>query len=140
MMTSFVAGVLAAVALAAGAAVQPAPSAGAFVVYFDLDRSDVTPEMAAILDNAAAAYQQAGQAQVMLAGHADRAGSTAHNLSLSQKRTEAVRAYLGSRGVPESAIASAALGEQRPLVGTSDGVREPQNRRVEITFGPRTPM
>jgi OOP family OmpA-OmpF porin len=37
--------------------------------------------------------------------------------------------------VPETAIATEAFGESRPLVDTADGVREPQNRRVEITFG-----
>nr|MDP9415782.1 flagellar motor protein MotB [Pseudomonadota bacterium] len=40
------------------------------------------------------------------------------------------------RGVPDGAITTEAFGESRPLVETADGVREPQNRRVEITFGP----
>ncbi|MEO8177036.1 MAG: OmpA family protein [Sphingomicrobium sp.] len=126
-----------AVTLAASVAAQPAHNAGGFVVFFDLDRADLTPDRALILDNATAAFHQAGQTQVMLTGFADRAGSAAHNLSLSNRRTQAVRAYLVSRGVPDSAIAVAARGEQGPRVGTPDGVREPQNRRVEITIGPR---
>ncbi len=46
-----------------------------------------------------------------------------------------MRAYLVGQGVPETAIATEAFGETRLLVETADGVREPQNRRVEITFG-----
>jgi outer membrane protein OmpA-like peptidoglycan-associated protein len=109
-------------------------------VFFDWDRSDITPQAAAILDNAAAAYQQSGSAQVMLAGHADKSGSAQYNVGLSQRRADAVRSYLAGRGVPEGAVASEAFGESRPLVETADGVREPQNRRVEITFGPGSGM
>jgi outer membrane protein OmpA-like peptidoglycan-associated protein len=119
----------------------PAPVAvGPFIVFFDWDRSDITPQAAAILDNAAAAYQQTGQAQVVLAGHADRSGSAQYNVGLSQRRADSVRSYLAGRGVPDGAIATEAFGESRPLVETADGVREPQNRRVEITFGPGAGM
>jgi outer membrane protein OmpA-like peptidoglycan-associated protein/opacity protein-like surface antigen len=113
---------------------------GPFIVFFDWDRSDITPQAAAILDNAAAAYQSTGQAQVVLAGHADRSGSADYNVGLSQRRADAVRSYLSGRGVPAGAIATEAFGESRPLVETADGVREPQNRRVEITFGPGSGM
>jgi outer membrane protein OmpA-like peptidoglycan-associated protein len=106
------------------------------MVFFDWDRSEITPQAAAILDNAAAAYQQTGQAQVMLAGHADRSGSDQYNVGLSQRRAASVRQYLAGRGVPEGSVTSEAFGESRPLVETADGVREPQNRRVEIQFGP----
>jgi outer membrane protein OmpA-like peptidoglycan-associated protein len=105
-------------------------------VFFDWDKSDITAQAAAILDNAASAYQATGQAQVMLAGHADRSGSDQYNVGLSQRRAAAVRTYLAGRGVPEGVMTSEAFGESRPLVETADGVREPQNRRVEIQFGP----
>src|SRR3546814_20641131 len=72
----------------------------------------------------------------MLAGHADKSGSDQYNVGLSQRRAEAAKAYLAGKGVPETAIATAGFGESRPLVETADGVREPQNRRVEITLGP----
>jgi len=109
---------------------------GPFIVFFDWDKDEITPQAAAILDNAAAAYQQTGQAQVMLAGHADRSGSDQYNVGLSQRRASNVRSYLSGRGIPDGVIASEAFGESRPLVETADGVREPQNRRVEIMFGP----
>jgi len=109
---------------------------GPFIVFFDWDKDEITPQAAAILDNAAAGYQQTGQASVVLAGHADRSGSDAYNVDLSQRRANNVRGYLAGRGVPDGSITTEAFGESRPLVDTADGVREPQNRRVEITFGP----
>jgi opacity protein-like surface antigen len=109
---------------------------GPFIVFFDWDRDEITPAAAAILDNAAAAYAESGSASVTLAGHADRSGSDAYNVGLSQRRANNVRAYLAGRGVPDGSITTEAFGESRPLVDTADGVREPQNRRVEITYGP----
>ncbi|TVV69984.1 OmpA family protein, partial [Sphingomonas solaris] len=109
---------------------------GPFIVFFDWNKSNITTEAAGILDNAAAAYASGGSASVMLAGHADKSGSDSYNVGLSQRRADAVRAYLAGKGIPETALSTEAFGESRPLVETADGVREPQNRRVEITFGP----
>ena len=72
----------------------------------------------------------------MLAGHADKSGGDAYNVALSQRRADAAKAYLAGKGVPEASIGTEAIVESRPLVETADGVREPQNRRVEITFRP----
>ena len=112
-----------------------AEAPGPFIVFFDWDKSDITAEAASILDNAANAYAPTGQARVQLAGHADKSGGDQYNVGLSQRRADAVKAYLAGKGVPDSAIATEAFGESKPLVDTADGVREPQNRRVEITFG-----
>jgi len=109
---------------------------GPFIVFFDWDKDEITPQAAAILDNAAAAYQQSGSASIVLAGHADRSGSDEYNVGLSQRRANNVRGYMAGRGVPDGSMTTEAFGESRPLVDTADGVREPQNRRVEITFGP----
>jgi hypothetical protein len=62
----------------------------------------------------------------------DRAGSEAHNLALSQRRADGVKAGLVGRGLSPSSLDVRALGESKPLVQTADGVREPQNRRIEI--------
>jgi outer membrane protein OmpA-like peptidoglycan-associated protein len=114
----------------------PACVAGPFMVFFDWDKDEITPQAAAILDNAASSYQTCGQAQVMIAGHADRSGSDQYNVGLSQRRSANTRSYLAGRGIPDGVMTTEAFGESRPLVETADGVREPQNRRVEITFGP----
>ncbi|MFZ4687735.1 MAG: OmpA family protein [Polymorphobacter sp.] len=126
------------------AAVTPGP----FLVFFDWDKSLITAEAAAILDRAAEQYAATGQTSVQLAGHADKSGKDDYNVRLSQRRADAVKAYLATKGVPDGSIVTEAFGESRPLVDTADGVREPQNRRVEITFsgapvqatGPCTPQ
>jgi OmpA-OmpF porin, OOP family len=111
-------------------------SPGPFIVFFEWDKSDITPEAAGILDNAIGQYANCQSAQVMLAGHADRSGSAKYNVGLSQRRADAVKAYMVAHSIPEGVISEQAFGESRPRVETADGVREVQNRRVEITYGP----
>ena len=113
------------------AAVTPGP----FLVFFDWDRSVVTPEAAAVLDRAAAQYAATGQTSVVLAGHTDKSGTESYNQALSQRRADAVKRYMVGKGIADNSVTTEAFGETRPLVDTADGVREPQNRRVEITFG-----
>ena len=111
-------------------------SPGPFIVFFEWDKSDITPEAASILDNAVTQYQNCGNAQVMLAGHADKSGAPAYNVGLSQRRADGVKAYLSQHGIDGGKISTEAFGESRPRVDTADGVREVQNRRVEVTYGP----
>lgn len=118
----------------------PVCNKGPYIVFFEWDRSDITPEAATILNNAVSAYANCGSAAVMLAGHADRSGATTYNVGLSQRRADAVRSYMSARGVPDTRISSEAFGESQPRVPTADGVRELQNRRVEITYGPGSGM
>jgi OmpA-OmpF porin, OOP family len=115
-------------------------SPGPYIVFFEWDKSDITPEAASILDNAVTAYGDCGQAQVMLAGHADKSGTPKYNLGLSQRRNDAVQGYLTSKGIPGGVITTKAFGEGAPRVETADGVRELQNRRVEISYGPGSGM
>jgi OmpA-OmpF porin, OOP family len=109
---------------------------GPYIVFFDWDKSNLTPTATATLDNAASQYASTGCARVMLAGHADKSGTPTYNVGLSQRRNAAVRGYLEGRGISGGAISTEAFGESAPLVNTADGVREPQNRRVEVTNGP----
>jgi outer membrane protein OmpA-like peptidoglycan-associated protein/opacity protein-like surface antigen len=106
------------------------------IVFFDWDRDDLTNEARNTLNGVAENYRRGGQTQVVLAGHADRSGSDAYNQGLSQRRANRVRDYLVTQGVPGGSMTTQAFGEERPRVETADGVREPDNRRVEITFGP----
>lgn len=119
----------------------PAPepvvcSPGPFIVFFEWDKSDITPEAGSILDNAVTQYQSCGNAQVMVAGFTDTSGSAQYNVGLSQRRADAVKAYLTSHAIPDGVVSTQAFGETRLRVQTADGVREVQNRRVEITYGP----
>lgn len=113
---------------------------GPYIVFFDWDESAITPEAATILDSAVTAYANCGMANVMLAGHADRSGNVQYNIGLSERRNEAVTTYLTGRGIPASKIGAQAFGESSPRVPTADGVRELENRRVEVTYGPGSGM
>jgi len=111
-------------------------NSGPYIVFFDWDKADITPEAATILNNAVTAYGYCNNVPIMLAGYTDRSGSPQYNLELSARRNASVRAYLVNQGIPDSVITSKAFGEANPRVPTADGVRELQNRRVEITYGP----
>jgi OmpA-OmpF porin, OOP family len=127
---------------------QPSPAAppkvppvqtcntGPYVVFFDWDKSVLTETAKIALDSAVSQYAWCGNARVLLSGHADRSGQAGYNVALSMRRNAAVRNYLATRGIADEAIASEAYGEGSPRVATQDGVREPQNRRVEVNFGP----
>ena len=113
---------------------QPCPAYDRFSLPFDWSSAEVTPAMEGSLFNAIAAHRTDPSRQIILAGHTDRSGSAPANLRLSQRRAQAVRRYLISRGIPPEKITIEAHGETRPLVGTADGVRERRNSRVEISF------
>jgi outer membrane protein OmpA-like peptidoglycan-associated protein len=105
-----------------------------YLVFFEFDRADLTPEGRQVVQQAAAAAKANNVVRIEATGHADRAGSDAYNQRLSQRRAETVRAELVRNGIRQNEIAVFAKGEREPLVPTPDGVREPQNRRVEIVF------
>jgi len=117
--------------------VEPAPApeiARNYLVFFDWDKSDLLPFALDIIAQAAENARQGGITTIVATGHADRSGTDAYNMRLSQRRAEAVQAELVRLGIPVSEIKVAWKGERDPLVPTDDGVREPQNRRVEIVF------
>jgi outer membrane protein OmpA-like peptidoglycan-associated protein len=119
--------------------VAPAPAAApaparTYLVFFDWDRADLTSRAREIIGEAAQNARRVQSTRIEVAGHADRSGTPQYNQRLSQRRAEAVAAELVSRGVSRNDIGITAFGESRPLVPTADGVREPQNRRVEIVL------
>ena len=107
----------------------------AYLVFFAWDQATLTPVALTVLDQVEADYAVGKPARVVIAGHADRSGPEAYNQSLSEQRARSVAQALGQRGIPASAMGVEAYGESQPRVPTADGVREPQNRRVEIVFG-----
>jgi hypothetical protein len=106
--------------------------APSYLVFFDWDKSDLSPQAMATIGQAAAAYKATGSARIADVGNTDTSGSTGYNMALSIRRADAVKGALIQNGVPASAIDSAGRGETNLLVPTADGVREPQNRRVEL--------
>ncbi|MDB5364170.1 MAG: hypothetical protein JWM77_97 [Rhodospirillales bacterium] len=116
------------------APVQKAVMPRSYLVFFDFDRADLTPEGSRIVDTAASNAKTGTVTRLEVTGHADRSGSDAYNRRLSQRRAETVKAQLLRDGLNESEVVTFAKGESEPLVPTPDGVREPQNRRVEIIY------
>lgn len=115
-------------------AAAPAPAPKSFLVFFDWDKAEITKEARAIIEQAAVAAKSGNLARIDLTGHADRSGTDKYNMKLSVKRADAVKAELLKLGVPAAQISTIGKGESQPLVATADGVREPQNRRVEIVL------
>jgi outer membrane protein OmpA-like peptidoglycan-associated protein len=115
------------------AAPAPAP-ARSYLVFFDWNSADLNDRARQVVDEAAANATRVQVTRIDVSGNADRSGTPAYNMALSRRRAEAVAGELVSHGVPRQEITIQALGDTRPLVPTAAGVREPQNRRVEIVF------
>ncbi|HEY3916869.1 MAG TPA: OmpA family protein [Stellaceae bacterium] len=109
------------------------PAQQMFIVFFEFDKSALTADGRKVVDAAAAAFKS-GKSGIAISGYTDLAGTQQYNLALSKRRADTVKAALVRDGVPVSAIDESWHGKENPRVPTADGVREPQNRRVEITM------
>jgi len=105
-----------------------------FLVFFDWDRSTITPEGMAIIQQAAGAFRAGGPVTIQVTGYTDASGSAGYNQRLSERRANNVANALAQSGVPRQAMVVSGRGKNDQRVPTADGVREPQNRRVEIVF------
>jgi outer membrane protein OmpA-like peptidoglycan-associated protein len=111
----------------------PAPaSSKTYLVFFDWDKYSLTPRATAIIAEAASDATTQKVTTLNVSGYTDTSGTPTYNQSLSERRAKAVAAKLVADGVPASEIEIHAYGETHLLVPTGPGVREPQNRRVEI--------
>ena len=121
-------------AMAAAPPPAPAVAAPSYMVFFDWDRSNLSAQALNTIKQAANTFKTKGNARITATGHTDRSGPENYNMALSLRRANAVKDALVREGVPATAIAVIGRGEANPLVPTADGVREPQNRRVEIVI------
>jgi len=112
----------------------PPVASTSFMVFFDWDRSNLSAQALNTIKQAANAYKTKGSARLTATGHTDKSGPEGYNMALSLRRANAVKDALVREGVPATAITVVGRGETQPLVPTADGVREPQNRRVEIVL------
>ncbi|HEX4504612.1 MAG TPA: OmpA family protein, partial [Alphaproteobacteria bacterium] len=113
--------------------VAPAVSRS-YLVFFDFNKSDLTGQATQIVDQAASNAGPAHVTRLTVTGHTDTVGSDAYNMRLSRRRAESVAARLEKDGIASSEIEIVAKGKRDLLVPTADGVREPQNRRVQIVY------
>lgn len=105
-----------------------------FVVYFDYDKSNLTPEAANLVSEAADRALADDIETVVVSGNTDSAGGAAYNQRLSERRASVVRDALIANGVPADRIRTEANGENNPAKPTPDGTREPLNRRTEVSI------
>ena len=120
---------------AAGVTPPPARAASrTYLVFFDWDQSDLTAHARQVVAQAAQATTRVQVTRIEVNGYTDTSGTPRYNQALSMRRAQSVANELVRNGVPRDAIAIQGYGETRLLVPTADGVREPQNRRVEIVL------
>ncbi|HZT88742.1 MAG TPA: OmpA family protein [Stellaceae bacterium] len=106
-----------------------------FIIFFDWNRAWITPAGMEIIRQAADAYRMYGNVRVTVTGYTDTSGSPAYNQRLSERRAQHVAEALAHFGVPPASMVVSGKGETNLRVPTPNGVREPQNRRVEVIEG-----
>jgi OmpA-OmpF porin, OOP family len=125
-----------------GVAPVPAPAptpvaevgAKTFLVFFDWDKANLTARSEGIVRDAAGYSTHSQYTRIDVNGNTDTSGTPQYNQGLSERRARTVAAELVRDGVPQNAIDMHAYGDTHLLVPTGPGVREPQNRRVEIVY------
>ena len=101
-------------------------------VYFDWDRTQVTPEAADTLDKLVARLETRHWQRLWIEGHTDRARTPDYSINLSERQASSVRDYLVYRGIDPSKISTIGYGASRPAKPTRPGTREPLNRRAVV--------
>lgn len=115
-------------------AVAPPPVTH-YMVFFDFNRSSLTPEAREVVKNAVETAERTGMVRIKITGHTDTVGSEGYNDRLSVRRAESVRSEMVADGLSPTQISVEGKGFHDPLVSTGPGVREPQNRRAVIDLG-----
>jgi len=119
----------------ASQAAAPAPAvmpARSYLVFFDWDKATLTDRARSIIKEAADNSTHVQYTRIEVNGYTDTSGTPQYNMGLSVRRADAVKGELIRDGVPAASIGTQGFGETHLLVPTGNGVREPQNRRVEI--------
>ena len=101
-------------------------------ILFHTDSDELRSQSIAVLNATADTLNANPGVKVEIAGHTDSQGEAAYNQGLSQRRANAVRSYLTSRGVDASRLSAAGYGETQPVADNSTSEGRAQNRRVEL--------
>ena len=115
----------------------PAPVVATKVTYaadafFDFDKAVLKPEGKAKLDDLVGKVKDINLEVIIGVGHTDSVGSDAYNQKLSVKRSEAVKAYLVSKGIEKNRVYTEGKGEKQPVADNKTAEGRAKNRRVEI--------
>ena len=104
-------------------------------VLFETAKAVIRPESFELLDQVAqTVLDNPGVGRVEVSGHTDARGSDSYNMDLSQRRADAVRAFLIRRGVSEDRLLSQGYGEERPIADNETDDGREANRRVEFNL------
>jgi OOP family OmpA-OmpF porin len=112
--------------------VAPAKVTYAADAFFDFDKSVLKPEGKAKLDDLAAKVKDINLEVVIAVGHTDATGPDGYNQKLSVRRSEAVKAYLVSKGIEKNRIYTEGKGEAQPVADNKTREGRAKNRRVEV--------
>jgi outer membrane protein OmpA-like peptidoglycan-associated protein len=116
----------------AALAARPSPPVS-FLLYFHSDSTKLVKASNALLPKIIATIKERESVDISVVGHSDTVAGDAYNLRLSRRRAMAVAKILIKNGVDPKALEITSHGKRRLLIPTKDNVREPRNRRVEVT-------
>lgn len=103
-------------------------------VRFDINKSTLTPQAAANLDNLVPVFKEYNETNIDIFGYTDITGKPEYNLTLSKNRAESVKAYLVSKGIRSDRIKTTGLGIADPIASNDTEDGRSQNRRVEFAI------
>jgi len=106
-------------------------------VLFATNKFALLPAAQERLNQVAAALLTTRERGLVVEGHTDSQGSVNYNLTLSQNRADAVRAYLVARGYNADRIQAHGIGKSRPVSDNDTAEGRANNRRVEIIVTPQ---
>lgn len=101
-------------------------------ITFATNRYNITPESEDVLNGALKTLRTYDDIVVEISGHTDSDGSNAYNQTLSQRRAEAVKAWLVSKGISSDRITAVGYGEEKPRVANDTAEHKRMNRRIEF--------
>jgi OOP family OmpA-OmpF porin len=114
--------------------VRPTPRVYTFEdVHFDFDRYTLRPEATRVLDEAVTALRQDATLRVLIEGHTCNIGTAEYNLALGDRRSNAVKDYLVSRGVTADRLQTVSYGEEKPKYDNAREETRRLNRRAALT-------